>query len=321
MNIIYAANDNYSGFLGISMLSLFDNNKNVEDITVYVVSNGISTDNINKLKSVADLYNRNIVIVESGDLNKKFEFEADLCGYNLTIMTRLFLGTLLDNSVEKIMYLDCDTIVYDELTEFYNEDIEDYYCAAIPEFILPDEHKEEIGLKSGDLYVNSGVLLINLKKWREDDLQTKFIEYFKEKNGKLLFADQDIINYCCKDMIKVASYKFNYAPNLRHFSSKAVNKIQPRYKEDNKALQKRPAVIHYMGDERPWVKWNHNPYRQIYYMYRDKSPWCDQKMIGGKFLYMQVYFILNMITRICPSFRVWFFKNIGRMKFKWFGKQ
>lgn len=323
MNIVYAANDNYAGYLGISMYSLFENNKKCEEINVYIMSNNICESNKVKFQNMANEYKRNIEIIELEDIENILGFKVDLCGFNITILSRLFLENILKN-IDKVLYFDCDIIITQNIENLYNTDISNYYCAGVSEFLLSNRYKKEIGLKENSLYINSGVLLVNLSNWRKDNLQIKFVNYLKKMNGKIRFADQDIINYCCQGKIKEISYKYNYQPNLKYFSDNAIKKIQPHYtlfNENNKDISNNPIIIHYLGDERPWVKGNHNPYRKIWNYYKNRSLWKDQKMINGHYIYMQIYFILNLVTKICPYFRVWFFNHIGINKFKWFGKK
>ena len=82
-----------------------------------------------------------------------------------------------------------------------------------------------------------------------------------------------------------------------------------------------PAMIHFLGDERPWVKGNQNPYRDIFYKYQYDSGWLDIAWITGKEKYMAVYHMLNVMTKIIPPVRTLLTNILGINKFKWFGKQ
>ena len=76
-----------------------------------------------------------------------------------------------------------------------------------------------------------------------------------------------------------------------------------------------------MGDERPWIEGNYNKYRKFYYQYKEMSPWKEEPMICGQKIYMFCYHMLNVITFICPWFRVAFSRLIGINKYKWFSKK
>ena len=113
MNIIYASDDNFSEMLGISMLSLFDNNKKADEITVYVLDSGISDANKEKLRSVAEKYSREIVflsvagLIDSGMKQKRG---------SLATFSRLYAAQLLPVNVDKALYLDSDILVLEDLS-------------------------------------------------------------------------------------------------------------------------------------------------------------------------------------------------------------
>ena len=324
MNVVYIANDNYAAFLGISMYSLLYNNQNMK-IKVYALSNNISESNLKKISHIAKKFNQELIIIDISNFEEKFNFNIDTHGYNITNLSRLFLENFLPQDVEKVLYLDCDIIIDGNIEKYWNTDISSYELAGTPEFMMPLKKQRELGLKDGDIYCNAGVLLINLKKWREVNKSKKFLEFYASRNGDLQFLDQDIINYCCKGKILIVGVEYNFSPNLRYFPAKSVKKIQPLYVGDNineyKKKIKQPLIIHFLGEERPWIRGNWNSCRRIYEKYEEMSPWKKVPRIRGQELYMQGYHILNLITRIIPIFRVAFTHTIGINKINWFGKK
>ena len=111
MNVVYASNDGYARHLGASMYSLFDRNQLEEEITVYVLSMGLSEDNRRKLGEIAEHFDRNLVILEMGNLKERFASDIDTGGFDISAMGRLFIGTALPEEIGRALYLDCDTIV------------------------------------------------------------------------------------------------------------------------------------------------------------------------------------------------------------------
>ena len=77
-----------------------------------------------------------------------------------------------------------------------------------------------VGLKYNDRYINSGVILINLKKWREDNLEKKFIDFINKYNGDVPCADQGTINGVCKNKILIIHPKYNTMTPMFSFSAK-----------------------------------------------------------------------------------------------------
>lgn len=325
MNILYASNDKYADFLGISMYSLLENNKDIEDISVYVFSNGISVTNKARLIEEATHFNRKIDFIDISDLEERIGFAVNASGYNITTLARLFIDDLLPEGIEKILYLDCDIIVDNNIEELWNTDITEYDMAAVVEVYMPADKKRKIGLTKKDSYYNAGMLLINRTLWRQQSLKTKFLDYYEESGGRLLYNDQDIINHCCKGRIKPISATYNFEPNVYYFPYYYIKIINRDYfiygKKEYTKMIMNPRMIHFLGDERPWVVGNKNPYRDIFYKYQNDSGWSQIDWITGKEKYMRLYHILNMVTKIFPPIRTLITIIIGINKFKWFGKQ
>lgn len=324
MNILYASNDNYVPFLGISLYSLLKNSQQVDNISIYIFSNEISEENQRKLLYMVERFHRKISFIDISDLENMIGFSIDSSGYNITTFARLFADELLPENIDKILYLDSDIIINHSIQELWETDVENNFIAAIPEVYMPIDKKRHIGLEKEDIYYNAGVILINRNRWREENLKDLFLQYYRQMGGSLLYNDQDIINHCCKDRIVSVHPKYNFEPNVFYFPYRYLRIINPFYfrgsKQEFLEMLKTPNIIHFLGDERPWVKGNKNPYSHIFYNYQKESGW-DYNWIEGKELYMNAYHVLNVLTRVFPFIRTLVTKVIGINKFKWFGKQ
>lgn len=325
MNIIYASNNNYAKYLGISMLSLFDNNQDLDEITVYILSQEIDRTNTDHLYSIAGKYHRSLNFIDISEFEKLIPFEFNTSGYNPITLSRLFLCSYLPSDMERILYLDCDIIVNGSIKELETISFDGNLVAAVPELNMPVDKKALVGIQKDETYYNAGVLLVNLSLWHSLNVESLFIDYYRSMNGQLLYNDQDIINHCCKGRILTLSHTYNLSTNLFYFPRYFVKKLQPAYDTSSaanySAILSAPAIIHYMGDERPWIAGNHNKYRKQYEYYFKCSPWKDEPLIEGQKLYMLCYHALNVITLICPWFRILFSKLIGINKYKWFSKK
>jgi UDP-glucose:(galactosyl)LPS alpha-1,2-glucosyltransferase len=168
--------------------------------------------------------------------------------YTVAASYRLLLPDLLPN-YEKVMYIDCDVIVRNNLAELYRSvELGDNYMAGVFEATLDFQipHLEAIGCKPGE-YINSGFLIMNLAKLRQENMVSKFIGASKAKY--LEFPDQDVINQLCKGRILGLPPYYN---SIRTF-------FLPQYKssflkfyseEDWQAVQKH-GTVHYTGTK-PW---------------------------------------------------------------------
>lgn len=324
MNIAYTSMDNYSAYLGISMISLLENNQN-EDVVIYILSDGISEKNCSLLRQIVTKYNQSIHFISVERYEEYFKKKnIDTGGFGCVVHLRLLLASILPENITKLIHIDCDTIINANIKKLWDLDVEEYFYRALPDFAMPRDHILELGLEEDFVYYNAGVMLVNLKKLRDDAMEEKYMQFCI--NHKVLkYADQDVMNCCCKGKIGMIPIRYNFAPNMYWYGAKYVKKMQPAYKDislqEIKEAMQRPSIIHYMGDERPWIKGNHNKYSKYYYKYKKMSPWSELQQQGGKVGYMQVYFLLNLVTKVCPAFRTFFFQKIGINKFRWFGKK
>ena len=303
----YASNDGYARHLAASMCSLFDQNQSEETIRVYVLSNGLSEENIGKLKSVADRYKRELVVVELGDVRSRFPFEIDTRGFDVSALSRFFMAEMIPAGEERILYLDCDTIVKDSLKKLWELPLDGYALAAAMEPTVGMNIKGQIGLTKEDAYYNSGVLLINLAYWRRKNVQQKLLDFYGEKDGKLFACDQDTINGALRGKIKLLDPRYNFFTNLKYFPYSSLVVRTAEYaavtRERFRKARKDPAILHYLGDERPWKRGNLNPYGRYYKKYLAMTPYAGAKKEKGMEIYLLAYHLMEWMTMVFPEVR------------------
>ncbi len=307
MNLVYASNENYARHLAVSMVSVFAQNQKMEDLAVYVISIGISKESRNRLRTLADRYKRTLKFVELDDLEDRFHYDIDTRGFDISAMGRLFLGDLLPGNMTRVLYLDCDTVAAQPLDELWNLDLKEYMVGAVMEPTIYETVKNDIGLEQGAPYYNSGVLLIDLVRWRNFQAEKKILDFYKEKEGRLFACDQDAINGALRGQIIPIPPQYNFFPNYRYFSYENLVYHSPSYsrvtKEDFVEAKKHPVVIHYMGDERPWIAGNLNHYHKAYDHYLEMTPWAGTPKETGKEWYMLAYHLMDYGTVLWPELR------------------
>lgn len=320
MIVVYATDDNYVPWCGISILSLFDNNREIEQLYVVVLDNGIQNEGKKHLNDIAVKYGRSITFVDASAFHNQIDFDADSGGFNQTTLVRLFLPKYLSHISGKILYIDCDTIITGSIAALENEDMTSYDIAAVPELYMPAHIKKRIGLSASDTYYNAGVILVNLDSWRKRNLTNKFLSYYRSMNNVLLYSDQDILNYCCKGRILTISQTYNLNPNLCYFPYWFVKRLHQDYVvtpcEKYEQIIENPCICHYMGDERPWLHGNYSSFRDVFIYYKAMSPWKNMQEIRGHERYLFFYHLLNEMTRIFPHGRIAFSRVIGIYKYQ-----
>lgn len=334
MNIVYIATDSYASILGISVFSLLENTKDIKELQLYILSTDMTKNNKDKFVALAADYGRTVTFCDITDYQDFFSFSFATSGFHSIVLARLLLTKYLPATVECVLYLDSDIIVHNSLSLLEatqkvllqsNDSAHPFAFAAVPELCMPVLQKQQIGLSKEDLYFNCGVILINLNYWRTARLEEVFIQYYADMKGKLLYNDQDILNHCCRNQILPLSHTYNLTPALYYFPRYFIRSYQPAYycnsEEEYKAILTKPAIIHFLGEERPWFRGNFSPYRKVYQYYKSLSPWKNEPYIKGKELPLFIYHILNCITFLCPYFRKYLTKYIGIYYYKLISKK
>lgn len=306
MDILYTLNDKFVPQVASSICSVCENNKEIDKIVFYLISNGITDVNKKKLEQFVKKYNREIEIKELGDLKQYFDFKFDTTGWNSIVLARLVLDKFLPKDIEKVLYLDGDTIVRGSLNELWNLNIDDYILGASIEPTVDRTRKINLGLENKP-YFNAGVLLVNLNKWRTLGASKMILDYYKKNNGKLFANDQDAINGALSDLIYTLLPKYNFY-NIFYqypysFLCKLMKPVQYIKEEDFKDCVKEPVIIHYLGEERPWRIGNHHKYKNDYIKYLSNTPWKDEGFENGWKLYFICWDIFNVVMKPFPSLR------------------
>lgn len=286
MNIIFASDDDYSPLLGVTIQSLLENNeKDFDEISIYVLDNYISTINKNKLNKIVSesRINVNLIYLKSENIDEMVGIDIKATR-DLSAYARLFISSLLDESIEKIIYLDCDGIVPNSLKELWDTNISNYYIGAVLD-ACPKYVNTFLNIPRDDEHYNSGVLLINLKKWRQDNLEEKFLDFIIENDGKVFHNDQGILNVCCKGNILKLHPKFNILSPFFEVGYENVLKwynITDYYTEELviQALEN-PVFIHLTTfvNGRPWfLNAKNHPLREKFDYYAKKTPFSDESI-------------------------------------------
>ena len=284
--VSYASDDNYACYMGISMLSLFESNKDIENIVVYVLDYGIGDFNRQKLIEVAEKYQRTIVFTAVDDLIASLKLNMGPRKISVVSYARLFLTSIVPNNIDKVIYIDCDTIVCNSLLPMWNVNLENALIAGVQDTV--DSYFNRIIKLSQDVrYVNAGILLINLRLWRKENIQNSFLEYIEEMNGTVPHHDQGVINHVCAERRVVLPLRFNVTSNIFTFSEKTIRRmhgISGKYytQREIDEARKNPAILHFTTGllGRPWEENCRHPHKDKYEKTLESSPWYGRAKLS-----------------------------------------
>ncbi|MBR1390106.1 MAG: glycosyltransferase family 8 protein [Lachnospiraceae bacterium] len=306
MNLFYTTNDLYCAKVAASICSVYSNNRGMETLEIYIIGQDLSQKNQARFQALAKSFKRRIHLIDLGDIKKYFPFDFDTQGWAPVVLARLACDKLLPTDIDRILYLDGDTINLRSLSDLWSSDIGDNVLGGCIEATVIKERCRQLQL--GPIpYINSGVLLINLEKWRRENWGERIIAYYRDSGGQLFAPDQDAINGALKGKIYFLPPKYNFFNCYWLYNYKFLSKqvAQGYYysKEVFDESIKHPTIIHYLGEERPWRRGNHHPYKKQYRYYLSHTPWKDEPEDTGWEFYFICWDIFNFVMRPFPALR------------------
>ena len=309
MNIAYNTDDNFVPQVCASICSVCENNRNVAELTFHILGAELSQQSKDNLSQLVESYGREMRYYEIGDIKEHFNFSFDTLGWRPVILARLLIDKILPETVERVVYLDGDTIVRSDISELDTLDMQGCPVAGVIEPTVNKKNLEKIGL-AGHPYINSGVLVIDAGKWRKEAVGDEIISYYAAHDGRLFAPDQDAINGALKGRIKYISPAYNYCNNYDYYNYKTLVSIaKPVNYHDYVSAEtfaqanRDPKIIHYLGEERPWRIGNRHHYKDDFEKYLSMTAYKDMKFEDGWQTYFKCFYLFNGVIKICPLLR------------------
>lgn len=253
VNIVLVTDSRYVTPTAVSMYSAIKNKCPQSTYNFYIVAEEITRRDENMLLNLQKLApgTVHVKIIPQQELDLPYENMQRFMQYKVG-MHKIFLPDTL-KELDKVIYMDGDTLVLKDLRELFDIDVSTVYAAVAKDGIFYRFPKEmaEIGLDKRGFYFNSGVMLYNLKLQRQDNVVAKLVEYVKTHED--FFGDQDVLNVVFGSKLKLMSYRYNCISTFFEeddlvFLSRYFGEELPR---DTFYIYENATVIHYAGDK-PW---------------------------------------------------------------------
>lgn len=262
--IFFSSDDNYIPFLSVAINSLISNASKEYNYEIIILNSGLSSENIQKISK----YSKENVNIKFEDVRPKIkdiikDLEFRLRDYySISIFYRLFIPSLF-KKYKKAIYLDADIVLVDDISKLYNEDIDNFLVAGVPDEVVNNNvYFREYSVKSLDLepgnYFNSGVLLMNLEKFREEKIEEKFLHILSKYNFDVIAPDQDYLNFLCKGKVKYIDRGWDRMPNPdKNFNDEDLH------------------LIHFNMFQKPW-NYDNVLYEDHFWKYANQTEFCNE---------------------------------------------
>lgn len=256
--VFYAADENYLPYLAVAITSLKAHVSKEYEYRIHILCPGDLGENGKKIKK---LETENISIRFENVANKMDRIQSFIhCRdyYTSAIYYRLFIPELF-TQYKKAIYLDCDTVLLDDIANLYNVELGDNLIGAVADEavasidVFRDYTKNALGIP-GNCYFNSGVIVMDLEKFRQINFCEKFCEVLSSYHF-IVAPDQDCLNLICKGKIKYYDGEWNKMP----IGGSAV---------------KKPKLVHYNLTMKPW-HYDDVLYQEYFWEYAEQTEFYD----------------------------------------------
>ena len=259
INITLITDSRYTLPTAVSMYSAIKNKCDTSIYNFYIITENTTPKDNDFLLSLKNLAPNsvNINLIPRNEPDLPYENMERFLQYKVG-MHKIYLSEIL-NEIDKVIYMDGDTVVLKDLRDLFDIDVSNVYAAVAKDGIyyrFPKEMKE-MGLDKRGYYFNSGVMLHNLVEQRKDNIVEKLVTYVK--TNKDFYGDQDVLNVVMNDKLKLMSYRYNCistffeADDLNFLSSYFGEKLP----KETFYIYENSTIIHYAGDK-PWLD-NYSP--------------------------------------------------------------
>jgi lipopolysaccharide biosynthesis glycosyltransferase len=186
---------------------------------------------------------------------------------------RFLAPSVLPPDVTRVVYLDSDLVVLDDIAALQAVDLKGKAVAAARDF---DYHMAEtiesryptLGIRPGHPYVNAGVLVMDLALWRRERVAERLLAYAARQGAKLALHDQDALNAVLQDEIALLDIRWNV--QARYYTRSWIERFGHELPTE---ARRRPGIVHYATAEKPWTPRVHVHKRALYSRFLRKTRW------------------------------------------------
>lgn len=271
-----AINEGFIMQLATMLKSIEYNLKSYKKVKVYVLTNSISKENKNSVERSLN-QERKIEVIWIG-VNEEKVKDLKVDGHiSIEAYYRLLMADVLPEDIDKIIYLDCDLILNDDIGKLWNIEIGENFILAVVEGYASmsssslSNFYKELSLPPDSKIFNSGVLVINMKRWREFSVGNRIVNFIKKNKDRIIWHDQDGLNAVLAGKWKELDPRWNVTSYL--IEQYPFFKGSVFDKKTTEKIVKSAFIVHFNMTSKPWHKYNKNIYNDLFYFYLDKTEW------------------------------------------------
>ncbi len=321
--LLCAADDNYTKPLAVTLHSAATHLRAGAQLNVLMMDGGLSDKSWAGLRESLHGLPINITVLRPD--HSVVEDLVTSHHITHTAYFRLLAAELLPDDIDKVIYLDSDVLVQDDLCTLWEEDLEGSYCLAVPDIacpfvdsrqadsnfkksspylaaLAPVQNWEELGLDPALPYFNSGVMVINLARWRAENIHERLLKVLRDNEQFVWCWDQYALNVVFSGQWRPLPLRWNQGAHVFEYPDASYNPLDPVAFQE---MRDNPAIIHYTTEWKPWHFRPFHPLRDKFLDYLDNTAWKGWRPEKPEFTFEDWWsnFAVGVIKRATISYR------------------
>jgi len=289
MNVVFCSSDLYAKCTGVAIYSLLENNKNLLELNIHVLTTDMTKEHQQMLIDMCEKYNRKVTVIEALNILEQAQKDLNLLDFKggLNTYARAMANKFMPEDVNRALFIDSDLMITGSLVKLEGLEMGDNIVAGVYEIsvMIADLCYEDLDLLNQcPHYINYGVAYINLENWRKFNADEMIRNCVAAAKKPFHIAEQSILNLVFKDHTMILPVKYNFSTALHGISYETICKWYQRKKifgkDKYEEAVKAPIIVHFIGDyfNRPWYENNICRYKDEYLKYYKSSPWGSEPL-------------------------------------------
>lgn len=294
ISILLACDNNYAQHAAVVAVSILIHTKKPDLVKLYLLDDGITDENRHRIEKSVTSAGGQITFITITPEALSGVFVSD--HISRAAYFRLLMGELLPEKLKRVIYLDTDTVVLDDIAGLWQTDLGGKPLGAVPDLGIlssarsQQEKHDSIGLLPGQAYFNSGVLLVDLARWRSEQIGEKTLQAVLTHHYR--HHDQDGLNAVLMNNWQALPVRWNVIPPVSVLAPKIYFRRELR--QAAVEAKRSPALIHWAGRYKPWEFKRYEAFNGVYYDCLRQTAFAGAPMpqlsrnMKGKSIYRQL---------------------------------
>ncbi|BCL38070.1 glycosyltransferase family 8 protein [Nostoc sp. MS1] len=279
--VVCGADDNYAIPLTVTLYSAVANLEKGCTLYLYIIDGGITKQSKQRIQRVLNVEHINLHLkwLSASSFTSLSHIKTP-DWVSVATYLRLLIPDILPDHFDKAIYLDSDLLVKGNLKDLWNQEMGQHALLACSDLVIPYVscnlgimNYKELGLAPNSPYFNAGVLVMNLPRWREEQISQKIFRYFSEYPEYVRMGDQEGLNAILANNWGKLNPKWNVIAHILDYDNWIDSPFKQEIRPIKDDLLHKPYIIHFAGGEKPWKIGCEHPAQLEWISYLKASRW------------------------------------------------